>query len=141
MGHNDRLQRCNSLLVRLSAMEHQLLMVSSQFLSMEEMIELQVNALQRSREIMAKAGIFLDVPLMDDFEVRNETDELLLMAGAPGSAVRKPRSPTQPGESNTQVPLDDGPEGAADSALALETDEVPSPSRPQHDSCEILPVQ
>lgn len=119
----DILQHCERLLARMDAMEHHISALAAQHLPLERTIDIQVNATRMAWEFLQRRGVQVDVAFSDEFDHRQETDELLKRAIKPTNDSSSPSLVRSKMTEGSHEPLDIGPEGTADATFRIHTDE------------------
>ena len=111
------------ILARLDAVEQMISRVASENLPMESALRVHLQAHDVAEQLLIRCGLQFEHSVEDDFDVRHETDELLKMAVVPKTRSTETRKTDRTIHAKSQEPIDVGPEGAADPALRLPTDD------------------
>ncbi len=137
--HEETLVQCEDLLATLSAAQTHLKVLAALQLDFSSVLKVHRDALDRSRKLLAAAGVETSPGLHADLGGRDDTDELLSLAVHGGSSRTAP--PIHQATINARaVPLDDGPEGTTDDHGPLQTDEVSGEaSTPVFQAADVTP--
>lgn len=134
MSSHDIVRSCEDLLASLSAAETHLRVLCALQMDFGDVLEIYRSTASLSRELLGALGMnAMRVAALSELGGRDNTDELLDLAvlgalGDPENTDERARraieaTPAQDTGNAPSIPYDDGPEGTADDAAPLLTDE------------------